>query len=128
MLRQIDLHMTTWKALEQIAADEGSSVTAVIRDAIKRDLFRRTRAKKAVRPDERLIAPIRSLLADDFAYAQNWQDLHQRLRYKGYDIREAGGGVALYDRGTGRKVCKGSDLGYSYSRLTQRFGTAIVPA
>lgn len=122
MQRQVDLHPTTWRALEQIALNEGSSVAALIRDAVKRDLFRRSRAKKTEGPDERLIAPLRSLLADDFAYAQNWHDLHMRLRIKGYDLRESGGGVALYDRLTGAKLCKGSDIGYSLSRLSQRFG------
>lgn len=108
--------------MEQIAQSEGSSVAALIRDAVKRDLFRRSRAKKVDRPDERLVAPIRSLLADDFAYARNWRDLHLRLTNKEYELRELGGGVSLFNRSTGEKLCKGSDLGYSLARLTQRFG------
>ncbi|MCI5110140.1 MAG: hypothetical protein MRY75_06260 [Marivita sp.] len=61
------LDSQTYLALIQIADDEQSDIASVIRDAIRRDLFRRTRAKKAVRPDERLVAPLRALLAEDFA-------------------------------------------------------------
>ena len=122
MQRPVDLAPTTWKALEHIAAGDGVSVEFLIRDAVKRDLFRRTRAKKAVRPDERLVAPLRALRADDFAYAQGWRDLQERLRGKGYELRESGGGLALFDANVGDKLCKGSDLGYSLSRLAQRFG------
>jgi hypothetical protein len=108
-------------ALRQIAAQEGGDRMSLIRDAIRRDLFRRARAKKAVRPDERLIAPLRALLAEDFAYAQDWVDLQARLADKGYTLREAGAGLALHCRGNGEKRAKASDLGYSYSRLMRRF-------
>lgn len=52
-------------ALRQLAGDEDTSVGNLIRDAIKRDLYRRSRAKTARRADERLVAPLRALLADD---------------------------------------------------------------
>ena len=108
-------------ALRQIAFQEGGDTTALIREAIRRDLFRRTRAKKAVRPDERLIAPLRALLAEDFAYARDWRDLQGRLAAKGYTLREAGAGLALHCCNNGEKRAKASDLGYSYSRLMRRF-------
>ena len=107
-------------ALRQLAGDEDTSVGNLIRDAIKRDLYRRSRAKTARRADERLVAPLRALLADDLAYADGWDDLQARLARKGYQLREAGGGLALHDA-AGARVCKGSDLGYSYSRLMRRF-------
>ncbi|MCK0096112.1 relaxase/mobilization nuclease domain-containing protein [Yoonia sp. F2084L] len=108
-------------ALRQIAGDEDTSVDVVIRGAIKRDLYRRTRAKSARRADEQLVAPLRALLADDLAYANGWDDLQARLSRKGYELREAGGGLALHDT-AGARLCKGSDLGYSYTRLMRRFG------
>ena len=117
----LDLAPETLAALKQIARKEGGSVEAIIRDAIRRDMYRRTRAKKAVRPDERLVAPLRALLADDLAYARDWHDLQDRLRVKGYAMREAGGGLILVRHAGGAKVAKASDLGYSYSRLMQRF-------
>lgn len=116
---QIGLPAEMLMALRRIAADEDASVGQVIRDAVTRDLFRRDRAKKPVRADERLVAPLRALLADDFAYARNWPDLQARLTKKGFTLRPAGGGLALYrlDR---RRLCKSSELGYSYSRLMSR--------
>lgn len=110
----------TYLALTHIALAENSNVPALIRDAIRRDLFRRTRAKKAVWTDERLIAPLRVLLAEDFAHAETWPDLQSRLRAKGYALREAGAGLALVRLPDNRRVAKASDLGYSYSRLMRR--------
>jgi hypothetical protein len=92
----------------------------VIRDAIRRDLKRRETAKTPVRADERLVAPLRALLAHDFAYARDWPDLQSRLQAKGYMLREAGGGLALHAL-DGRRLCKGSELGYGYAALIRKF-------
>ena len=107
-------------ALRQLAGDENTSVGALVRGAVKRDLYRRTRAKTAAKTDEPRVAPLRALLADDLAYATDWADLQARLGRKGYVLREAGAGVALYQT-DGTRLCKGSELGYSYSRLMRRF-------
>jgi hypothetical protein len=116
----LKLPAETLAALRRIAAAEDASVGQIIRDAITRDLRRRQRAKTAVRPDERLVAPLRALLADDLAYARGWEDLAGRLKRKGYRLQEAGGGLVL-ERIDGTRMCKASDLGYSYSRLLRRF-------
>ncbi len=116
---QVESH--TLRGLIGIADEQDCSVADVVRDAVRRDLFRRTRAKKAVRADERLVAPLRALLADDLAYATGWDDLQDRLRRKGYAMRAAGGGLALVAYPSGRKLAKASDLGYGYSRLMRRF-------
>lgn len=118
---EIRFDPTTLAALRKAAADSGWSPEDVVRDAIKRDLYRRSRAKRPNRADERLIAPIRALLADDFNYARNWADLQARLRVKGYELREAGGGLAVYRRLDNAKCAKASDLGHSYARLIRRF-------
>ena len=125
MERTLTLSPATWQALTQIATQENVPVDTVIAEAIRRDLFRRTRAKKAVRTDERLVAPLRALLASDFAQAETWEDLHLRLRAKGYTLVEAGAGLALCDAQSGQRVCKASDLGNSYGRLMQRFGCTM---
>ena len=117
----LDIASETLAALRHVAEDEGATVRDIVADAVRRDLFRRTRAKKAVRPDERLIAPLRALLADDFAYARNWADLSDRLRVKGFALREAGAGLALVRCAGGERIAKASDLGYSYTRLMRRF-------
>jgi len=74
--------------------------------------------------DERSVAPLRALLADDFAYATSWHDLQSRLSAKGYRVDEVGGGIAIL-REDGTKLCKGSDLGCSYSKLVHRFGAPL---
>ncbi len=113
----------TLDALRKIASDEDVGIEHVLHGAIRRDLFRRSRAKKAVRADEQLVAPLRALLADDFAFSQGWDDLQNRLRVKGYSLHEAGAGLALHRYSCGTRVCKASDLGNSYARLMRRFLT-----
>lgn len=110
------------QALRHVAGREGRDVAGLVREAIDRDLRRRARAKKAARPDERLVAPLRALLADDLAFAAGWADLQERLSRKGYALRESGGGLILVRWPSGERLAKASDLGYSYSRLMQRFG------
>ncbi len=117
----IEIKTETRAALEQVSRSEGTGVEEIVRDAIRRDLFRRTRAKKPVRADERLVAPLRALLADDLAFATGWRDLQSRLSAKGYAFREAGGGLVLVRLPSGDRVAKASELGYSYSKLARRF-------
>ena len=116
----LKLPRETRLALAQIARAEDVTVGAIVRDAIDRDL-RRRQAKPANRADERLVAPLRALLADDLAYAVGWTDLAARLQRKSYALREAGGGLVLCDQ-DGRRLCKASELGCSYARLAERFG------
>jgi hypothetical protein len=121
MERPIRLDDATWSVLERIAREDDVSVGQVVREAIARDIRRRAEAKTPVRADERLVAPLRALLADDFAYAQGWADLQARLLAKGYRLAEAGGGLILQSQATSDRICKASELGYSYSALLRRF-------
>jgi hypothetical protein len=121
MERSVILHPATWAALEKSATEEDVSVGQIIREAVDRDLRRRAQAKTSVRADERLVAPLRALLAGDFAYARNWDDLQARLSGKGFRLAEAGGGLILQAMATGDRICKASELGYSYSALLRRF-------
>ena len=123
MDRRISLAPATWAALDLIASGERMPVGDLIRDAVHRELYRRQRAKKADKPDERLIAPLRALLADDFAYASGWDDLLQRLMRKGYRLVESGPGLIIASHQTGAKICKASDLGYSHARLANLLGS-----
>jgi hypothetical protein len=114
-------------ALKGIATDEDASVGQLVRDAVQRDLYRRMRAKTTGRSDERLVAPLRSLLADDFNYAKSWAELGDRLARKGFAVAESGGGIILISLRDGRRLCKGSELGHSLSALSRRFA-APFPA
>jgi hypothetical protein len=120
MEKLIRLDPATWAVLEKFAAEDDVSVGQIIRGALSREITRRGTAKTPVRADERLVAPLRALLADDFAYAIGWDDLQQRLSCKGYRLAEAGGGLILQSV-LGERVCKASELGYSYSALLRRF-------
>ncbi len=118
---QLKLSSETLSALRVWARREDVTVGQIIRDAIARDLRRREKAKTPNRADERLVAPLRALLADDLAYSRNWPDLERRLADKGFEFREAGGGLALHRRADGARLCKASELGYAYRALMRRF-------
>ncbi|MCK4711552.1 MAG: hypothetical protein KAT26_01600 [Marinosulfonomonas sp.] len=117
----LKLSAPTLAALEMLAGQDDVSIGQIVRDAINRDLRRREKAKTPVRADERLVAPLRALLADDFAYSNSWADLQQRLATKGYTLREAGGGLCLHEANGGHRICKGSELGYGYGQLARKF-------
>ena len=108
-------------AVQKLALADDVSVGQIIRTAIHHEILRREKAKTPVRADERLVAPLRALLAHDFAYARDWTDLQSRLRQKGYRLAEAGGGLVLLDHDSGSRLCKGSELGYGYSQLLRKF-------
>lgn len=84
----VKLPAPTLAALHQIAKQDDISVGQILRDAVNRDLLRREKAKTPVRADERIVAPLRALLADDFAYSTDWAELRSRLASKGYMLRE----------------------------------------
>lgn len=117
----LKLPMAMLDALRRVAAEDDVSPGQLVREAIERDLRRRATAKTPIRADERLVAPLRALLADDFASARTWQDLQTRLCAKGYRLAESGGGLVLISHPGGDRICKGSELGHSYSALLRKF-------
>ena len=108
-------------ALRLVAQEEDVSPGQIIRAALGRDLLRREKAKTPNRADERLVAPLRALLAEDFFHAVDWRDLQARLTRKGYRLAEAGGGLILQRHPTGERLCKGSELGHGCSQLLRKF-------
>ena len=109
--------------VREIALERDVSVGQFIRDAVSREISRARNARPPVRADERLVAPLRARLADDLANSSNWDDLQRRLNEKGFTLQIAGGGLALHEHCGGRRICKASELGFSYSRLMRRFQT-----
>ncbi len=116
------LHDAVLRAARDLAAERDISLGQFVRDLLSKELSRTRNAKPPVRADERLVAPLRARLAGDLARARDWADLDRRLRAKGYTLRAAGGGLALHDWPGDRRICKASELGFSYSRLMRRFG------
>ena len=94
----------------------------IVRDALSAEIRRSSRnATTPNRAEEQLLAPLRVLLATDFARARTWQDLIKRLQGQGYALREAGGGLALHSHPEGVRMCKASELGHAYASLMRRF-------
>lgn len=122
MERIVDIAKEHWEALEQLARRERVSLSALVQEAVRREVQRRGRRPKAEGPDEALLSPLRAHLADDFAFATGWAELETRLQHKGYRLVESGPGLILATWPGGEKLCKASDLGYSHARLSRKFG------
>lgn len=111
------------RAAEEVAQARDISLGALIRAALSAEIRRANLpAKTPHRADERLVDPLRALLAVDFGAARDWPDLQARLAAKGFALREAGGGLALHDHPGGTRLCKASELGHAYASLMRRFG------
>ncbi|MFU8881285.1 MAG: hypothetical protein ACNA7Q_02880 [Rhodobacterales bacterium] len=111
------------RAAVLLAQDRDCSLGALIRHALNAEIKRAgSPAKTPNRADERLVDPLRALLAVDFGEARNWPDLQHRLAIKGFTLREAGGGLALHSHPDGARLCKASELGHAYASLMRRFG------
>lgn len=105
---------------QEMAQEDDISLGQLIRNLLSKEISRRRNARPPVRADEQLIAPLRARLAIDLAYGQNWNDIQARLRQKGFILREAGGGLALHSYPADQRICKASELGFSYGKLMQR--------
>jgi len=116
---EMKMHTDMLRAASQIARARDVTVGQLVRDLLAREISR-AHAKPPVRADERLVAPLRARLAPDLADAADWGDLQARLCAKGYILRAAGGGLALHDWPGERRICKASELGFSYARLMRR--------
>ncbi len=99
----------------RMAGERDVSLGQVIRAALAGEI---QRAGRNVTPPNRAEE---QLLAADFVEARSWQELDQRLKDKGYALREAGGGLALHSHPQGARMCKASELGHAYSTLMRRF-------
>ena len=115
------MHREMLQQASKIARARDVTLGQMIRNLLAREISRTTHARPPVRADERLVAPLRARLATDLAEAHGWEDLQQRLGQKGYALRAAGGGLALHRIAGDQRICKASELGFSYSRLMRRF-------
>lgn len=108
-----------------VAAEQDVTIGHLVRQLLKKEVDRRLNAKTSNRTDERLVAALQALLARDMAEALSWQDLAERLRRHGYELRPAGGGLTLHKCSCGTRVCKASELGFAYRSLVKRFEAAM---
>lgn len=112
---------------QRVASAREITIGHMVRQLLKREVARQLSTKRNEATYEHLLAALQALLARDMAEALDWDDLAARLCPHGYDMREISGGVALYKTSCGTRVCKGSELGFSYAALCKRFG-AEMPA
>ena len=116
------LDQTVLDALEAEARSDRSTIADILRDAIRRDLRRRNKAKTSPTYDPNVVAAMQRLLSRDFAMASGWQDLQDRIHEKGYALRASGGGLAVFDPTTQKRMAKASHFGTSAHMLARRFG------
>jgi len=107
--------------LEDLARGDDVSVGQIIRTAVEREFRRRDSLRTPPRVDQRLLAPLRARVSDDFVAARDWSDLRERLMAKGYTLRESGGGLALHEAISGSFLCRTSEIGFGYPALLKRF-------
>ncbi|WP_185020829.1 hypothetical protein [Histidinibacterium lentulum] len=120
----IRLGRTLHAAARDLARMQDISLGQLLRDALAREIGRAERgARPPVRADERLVAPLRARLAPILAEAPTWTVLLHRLqREEGVTLVEAGGGLAVLSFPDRQRLCKASELGFSYARLMRRIG------
>lgn len=120
----IRMPMEMAEAIQSLAVRQDVTPGQVVRLAVSRELQRFAKPKTPNRADEGLVASLQTLLAADIASATSWEGLDQTLSLKGYRLMAAGGGCALFSV-TGKKLCKGSELGFTYRQLVRRFGRGM---
>lgn len=108
-----------------VAAAQDVTIGHLVRQLLAKEVNRRLNPKTSNRADEGLVAAIQALLARDLAEADGWDNLAERLCQHGYELRPAGGGLALFKTSCGTRVCKASELGFAYRTLVARFGTSM---
>jgi len=111
---------------QRVATARDVTIGHMVRVLLKREVDRQLSGKtRDAGLDARLLAAVQALLARDIAEAKDWTDLQNRLRPHGYELRPAGGGAVLYKSSCNTRVCKASELGFSYGALVERFGSHI---
>jgi hypothetical protein len=108
---------------QRVATARDVTIGHMVRQLLKREVTRQWSERSSDVTNERLLAALEVLLARDMAEAQDWDDLAQRLRPHGYELRGVSDGIVLFKTSCGTRVCKGTDLGVSYATMVKRLGT-----
>ncbi|WP_370400006.1 hypothetical protein [Sulfitobacter sp. JB4-11] len=109
----------------RVASVQDVTVGHLVRVLLAKEVERRLSPSASNTADGGLIAALQTLLVRDMTEAENWDDLAVRLGRHGYELRPAGGGIALHKTSCGTRVCKGSDLGFAYRTFVRRFEGAM---
>ncbi|KIN74679.1 hypothetical protein [Sulfitobacter guttiformis] len=107
---------------QRVATARDVTIGHMVRQLLKREVDRQLSRTGPTQTDQRLLAALQALLARDMAEAGGWDDLAERLRPHGYEMRPSGAGCVLYKSSCDTRICKGSELGFPYAALVERFG------
>lgn len=107
---------------QRVATARDVTVGHLVRQLLKREVDRQLSGGRKQDTDARLIAALQALLSRDMAEAGSWDDLAERLRPHGYEMRTADDDIYLHKSSCGTRVCKGSELGFTHASLVKRFG------
>lgn len=107
---------------QRVATARDVTIGHMVRVLLKREVDRQLCETQKSGPGARLLAALQALLTQDMVDAKSWEDLQSRLRPHGYELRPDGGGTALFKSSCGTRMCKGSELGFAYGQLVERFG------
>ena len=121
----LKLPRTLLSGAQRVATARDVTIGHMVRQLLKREVERQLGSNRSDNTDERLLAAVQVLLARDMAEARDWDDLAARLRPHGYEVRAPGGGIVLFKSSCGTRICKGSEIGFSYGTLVKRFGAQL---
>lgn len=106
----------------RVAHGDDVTIGHLVRHLLAKEVARRLDPRTPIRAEEGLLAALQALLARDMADAVDWGDLAARMLRHGYEFRPVGGGIILFKKSCGTRVCEGSELGFDYRSLVKRFG------
>ena len=107
---------------QRVATAQEVTIGHMVRQLLKREVDRQLSSTDITTVSEGLISAVQTLLARDVADACDWDDLSHRLRPHGYVFRLNEGALVLFKTSCGTRICRGSELGFSYASLVERFG------
>jgi hypothetical protein len=107
---------------QRVATAQEVTIGHMVRQLLKREVDRQLSSKDITTVSGGLISAVQALLERDVADACNWDDLSHRLRPHGYVFRLNEGALVLFKTSCGTRICRGSELGFSYANLVKRFG------
>lgn len=107
---------------QRVATAQEVTIGHMVRQLLKREVDRQLSSKDTATVSDGLVSAVQTLLAGDVTDASDWDDLSERLRPHGYVFRLNEGGLVLFKTSCGTRICRGSELGFSYASLVKRFG------
>lgn len=115
--------------LDKLARDRNVSFDRLVRGMLDREVMRLRSVEASQRIRANRLARLHNLLSPVIESARDWSDLLAQFALIGYELCPEGHGIALHDRATGERLCRGADLGIAYPLLMRRFGGPLpVPA